>query len=43
MLQYADDLAVYVSYVDVKNIQQMVHSACDGFIEFFWDIELSMS
>jgi hypothetical protein len=27
MLQYADDLAVYVSHVDVKNIQWTVQSA----------------
>jgi hypothetical protein len=43
MLQYADDLAVYASHVDVENIQRTVQSACDGLNGFFRDIVLSIS
>jgi hypothetical protein len=30
VLQYADDLAVYASHVDVENVQRMVQPACTG-------------
>jgi hypothetical protein len=33
MLQYADDLAVYASHVNVENVQQTVQSACAGLNE----------
>jgi hypothetical protein len=43
MLQYADDLAVYVAYDDVENVQRAVQSACDGLNVVFRDIRLSIS
>jgi hypothetical protein len=43
LLQYADDLAVYVSHVDVENVQRTVQSDCDSLNGFFRDIEVSVS
>jgi hypothetical protein len=43
MLQYADDLAVYVSHVDVENVQRTVQSACDGLNGIFMEIGLPIS
>jgi hypothetical protein len=43
MLQYADDLALYVYNVDVENVQRTVQSACDGFNVVFREIGLSIS
>jgi hypothetical protein len=42
MVQYADDLAVYTSYVDVKNVQRTVQSAC-ALIKILRDIRLLIS
>jgi hypothetical protein len=43
MLQYADDLVIYTSTVDVKNVQRTVQSDCVNLNEFFRYIGLSIS
>jgi hypothetical protein len=43
MLQYADDLTVYVAHDDVEKVQWTVQSACDGLNGFFRNIGLSIS
>jgi hypothetical protein len=43
MLQYADDLTVYVAQYDVENVKWTVQSAFDGLNRFFRNIGLSIS
>jgi hypothetical protein len=43
VLQYAVDMAVYASHVDVENVQRTMQSACVGLNKFFRDIGRSLS
>jgi hypothetical protein len=43
MLQYTDNLAVYVSHVNVENAQRTVRSACNTLNEVFRNIALPIS